>query len=84
MTDEEADKLAVDLVNQFMAINDHRLGANRVVYLVAVGKWPGAFQIATNVTAGGLDTLLNLVRDAVGAYLRERESGIPEDMPRAN
>lgn len=84
MTDEEAGKLAVDLVNQFMAINDQRLGADGIVYLVAVGKGPGDFQIATNVTSGSLDTLLSLVRDAVGAYLRERESGIPEDMPRAN
>lgn len=83
MTQAEVAALAGKIVNDFMAAHDGRLGAEGVVYLVAVGKAPGDFQIATNVTLGSLDALLSLVQQAVGAFLVEREFGTDPDIPRA-
>lgn len=83
MTKEEVDAIAGKIVNDFMTEHDERLGAEGVVYLVAVGQGPGDFQIATNVTLGSLDALLSLVRTSVGTYLMEKEFGPDPDMPRA-
>lgn len=83
MTKEEIDAVSRKLVNDFMAANDETLGANRVVYLIAVGTSPGDVQIATNVTLGSLDSLLGLIRQSVGTFLLEREHGIPDGMPTA-
>lgn len=84
MTKEEIDAVSRQIVNDFMAENDVKLGENRIVYLVAVGTSPGDVQIATNVTLGSLDALLSLIHQSVSTFLLEREYGIPDRMPTAS